>query len=170
VRRTLLAIYPEAQDFVDVGSGTGAYAAELVRAGRRTIALEHSSYGRALAQRQGVECRHLDLTRTPPTENLGRFDVAYCFEVAEHLSPPLGDILVEFIATLAPHVVFTAAAPGQLGIGHVNCQPQSYWIERFTAVGFLFNERRTRFAAECFRQEDVIYFLTNNVMIFEKTR
>jgi hypothetical protein len=55
--------------------------------------------------------------------------------VAEHLPPELGDALVAFLGGLGPRVLFTAAAPGQGGQGHINEQPREYWIDRFAACG-----------------------------------
>ena len=65
-----------------------------------------------------------------------RFDLCICFEVAEHLEPFAADILVSTICKASDHVLFTAAGPGQGGVHHVNCQPKSYWVEKFTNMGY----------------------------------
>ena len=136
VADTLEAVFPEARTFIDVGAGSGAYAAELQRRSHPVVALEHSRIGRLFARRQGVPIRPFDLDKHDPgSRELGRFDLAYCFEVAEHLPPHLGDRLVEFIAATSDTVVFTAARPGQGGAGHINEQPPHYWISRFAHTG-----------------------------------
>ena len=66
----------------------------------------------------------------------GRTDVAYCLEVAEHLTPELGDRLVTFLTLVASRVVFSAAHPGQGGAGHINEEPREYWTARFLRRGF----------------------------------
>jgi hypothetical protein len=86
-----------------------------------------------MAALQRVPSAPFDLRDTAPPRR--RADLAYSFEVAEHLPPELGDRLVGFLAATAPLVVFTAAHPGQGGYGHVNEQPQAYWVERFRAAG-----------------------------------
>src|SRR6476620_10576158 len=62
VMRTLTAVFPEAKRYIDVGSGSGGFAAEVQRHGREVVACEHSASGRRMAHRQGVDCRPFDLT------------------------------------------------------------------------------------------------------------
>jgi glycosyltransferase involved in cell wall biosynthesis len=125
-------LFPGAQTYLDVGAGGGAFAAAVSRRGLDALALERSAIGRLLTRRQGVKAKRFDLSHghcQPP----GAFDLAYCFEVAEHMSPELGDRLVDYLARSAPIVIFTAARPGQGGYGHINEQPAEYWITRFAA-------------------------------------
>ena len=166
VTRTFRTLFPSARRYLDVGAGSGAYAAELTRAGLECRACEYSAVARRMARKQGVDCRPFDLTRDPPTDVDGPFDVAYSFEVAEHVPEPIGQKLVEFIAAQAPLVVFTAAAPGQLGMGHINCQPRSYWIEQFARCGMRHRPDLTELAVAAFTREEVVWWLVNNVMVF----
>jgi SAM-dependent methyltransferase len=129
-------LFPDAQRYVDVGCGSGAYAAEAVRRGHPTVGLERSRAGRMMARRQGVCCEAFDLRSHLPDRVAGDFDLAYCFEVAEHLPAELGEPLVDALCGLAQKVVFSAAPPGQGGVGHINEQPAEYWHERFAARGF----------------------------------
>jgi SAM-dependent methyltransferase len=126
--------FPEARSYLDVGAGSGAFSAEARRRGRYVTACERSPVGRTIARVQQVDCRPFDLERHPPAE-VGTADLALCLEVAEHLPPEMGRDLVDFLTGQAPIVVFSAAHPGQGGTGHVNEQPQAYWIERFETVG-----------------------------------
>ena len=64
------------------------------------------------------------------------FDVVLCLEVGEHLPQEAADVLVSSCARHSDDVVFSAAVPGQEGKGHVNCQPHSYWAEKFEAQGY----------------------------------
>jgi SAM-dependent methyltransferase len=129
-------IFPRAQRYVDVGCGSGAYAAEAIRRGHPTVGLERSGAGRLIAKRQGVDSRRFDLRREPPTLSGAPFDLAYCFEVAEHLPAELGQPLVDVLCGLARQIVFSAAPPGQGGVGHINEQPPDYWHTRFAARNF----------------------------------
>jgi hypothetical protein len=126
-------VFPERGRYVDVGAGSGAFAAAAARRGIRVHALERSRAGRAIASAQRVDAVPFDLASTQPAGH--EAELAYCFEVAEHLTPALGDRLVTFLAGVAPVVVFTAAPPGQGGCGHINEQPQAYWEDRFRAAG-----------------------------------
>ena len=74
-----------------------------------------------------------------PDESPRAFDLAICWELAEHLPPEAADTLT---ATLARYtrasgrLLFTAARPGQGGYGHVNEQPIEYWESRLRGRGF----------------------------------
>jgi SAM-dependent methyltransferase len=159
--------FADAHTYLDVGAGSGAFAAEAVRRGHPTLACEHSWFGRRLARRQGVVAIPFDLELEPPAATSEVVDLAYCFEVAEHVPPGLGDRLVSFLAAAAPTVVFTAAPPGQGGTGHVNEQPQGYWIERFERAGLDHDPVRSDRVSAALVQEGVQdEWLVKNVMVF----
>ena len=65
-----------------------------------------------------------------------RFDLALCLEVAEHLPPSGATTLVKELTELASVVVFSAAIPGQGGVGHLNERWPWYWKEKFAERGF----------------------------------
>jgi SAM-dependent methyltransferase len=147
-------LFPEAHRYVDIGAGTGRFAAEAARRGHRIVACERSRVGRLAARAQRVQAVPFDLEHEPPARIQGPFDLAYCFEVAEHVPERLADRLVAFLTDLAPVLVVTAAQPGQGGAGHVNEQPREYWIERFERAGHTFDaamsaELVRRFEARC---------------------
>jgi SAM-dependent methyltransferase len=168
--RSFDELFPEARRMLDVGAGTGPYAARLREHGHAVVAIEHSSTGRKMAARKGVDSRPFDLTRKPAAELEGEFDLAYSLEVAEHLPPELGDRLVRFLADAAPLVVFTAAPPGQGGVGHINEQPKTYWIERFAQAGMEHDEASSGALADAFRRNgvDSAWFLIENVLVFRR--
>lgn len=65
-----------------------------------------------------------------------RFDMVLSWEVGEHLPAESSDQLVDSIVLHADRfIVFTAARVGQGGDGHLNCQPQEYWREKFEERG-----------------------------------
>lgn len=168
VMRAIANTFPAVGSLVDVGAGSGAYAAEARRHGWRIVACEHARAGRAMARRQGVEARPFDLALDPPSDVKADFDLAYSFEVAEHLPPQLGDALVRYLSGLAPMVVFTAAPPGQGGIGHINEQPQEYWISRFEREGMRHDRDATDSLRREFTTQGVGVPLLGNLMIFQK--
>jgi hypothetical protein len=156
--------FPQARAYADVGAGTGAFSAELQRRGKVAIAYERSRWGRLVARTQGVDVRGLRLEPSS-LPNVAAVDVALCFEVAEHLPQELGDTLVRTCAAMAPSVVFTAAAPGQGGTGHINEQPQNYWIERFAEAGMHLDSEVTAMLVDGFDQAAADW-LAQNVMAF----
>jgi SAM-dependent methyltransferase len=166
VVRCLKKAFPTAQTYLDVGAGSGAFAAECARSGLTVMACEHSPAGRRLAKRQGVDIRAFDLAMDPPSDIDGRFDVAYCFEVAEHLPPALGERLIAFLAKKGRTVIFTAAMPGQRGTGHINEQPREYWISRFTREGAQYLAGDTLALSRAFASENLAPWFEANVSVF----
>jgi 2-polyprenyl-3-methyl-5-hydroxy-6-metoxy-1,4-benzoquinol methylase len=170
VARSFQRVFPEAQSFVDVGAGSGTFSAGLQRHGYRVIACERSRFGRWMARRQGVDSRPFELSKNPPANLPRGFDVAFSFEVAEHVPPALSRDLVHFIASLAPTIAFTAAPPGQPGHAHINLRPPNYWIGLFEAVGVAHDSHTTETLRSAFLEESVwAPWLTQNIMVFRRT-
>jgi len=118
---------------VDVGCGTGLILAELAERGVEVRGVEGSRHA---IERSRVADRIVRANLEREIPDLGRFDVAVCIEVAEHLPARSAGGLVEGLTRLSPRVVFTAAAPGQGGTHHVNEQPRSFWDALFAEHGF----------------------------------
>jgi SAM-dependent methyltransferase len=170
VMGAIRGVVPEARRYVDVGAGSGGFAALARRRGIDVEACEHSRVGRFFSRLLRVPVSPFDLAQSPPASLGGGFDLAYCFEVAEHVPAPLGDRLVQFLSDLAPLVVFTAAQPGQGGTGHVNEQPPAYWIERFEAAGMRYEDRLTQDLSAAFQRAEVAPWFANNVIVFSNPR
>ncbi len=64
------------------------------------------------------------------------YELALCVEVAEHLPPEAMPVLVGSITRAAPCCVFSAAAPLQGGIGHLNERVPADWARAFAQAGF----------------------------------
>lgn len=120
-------------DAVDVGCGIGWILERLQEHGVRITGIEGSRHAIARSPLASAIVR-ANLERGVP--DLGRFDVAICIEVAEHLPARAAASLVDGLCRLGRHVVFTAAPPGQGGIHHVNEQPPEYWFELFERSGY----------------------------------
>jgi len=159
-------VFPETESVIDVGCGSGAFAAEFNRQGLRAIGLEHSRHGVELARRQGVDCRHFDVAR-PAAEQIREIvDLVYSFEVAEHVPASLADSFVQFTTCLGPLVIFTAAQPGQGGIGHINEQPLNYWMAKFERAGFRQSIAETETLRAAFRKRETSYWFFQNSAVF----
>lgn len=65
-----------------------------------------------------------------------RVDLAISLEVAEHLSGARAESFVADLVATAPAVLFSAAIPGQGGVGHSNEQWQSFWADIFATHAY----------------------------------
>src|SRR5688572_19582617 len=103
----------------------------------------------------------------------GGADMVFCWEVAEHLPEEsaymLGRSLADNLKT-GGLLIFTAAIPGQGGLGHINCQIPWYWMNMFGRVGLERNVQAT--AALAFLWEfaagQYMYHLRQNLTVFNK--
>ena len=121
---------------VDVGCGRGAWLGEFNAQGIDNIVGLDGDYLKPSMLRFPPQCfRPTDLSSKFEIPG-GRYDLAICLEVAEHLPPANSRHLVRQLTSAAPLVLFSAAPPGQGGEGHVNCQPLSYWRKIFEELGF----------------------------------
>jgi len=134
-----------------------------------------------IARALGVDALGVDMIARKPDKyydlngpmKLGRtFEFVTCIEVAEHI--PMMHTKV-FCGNIARHVadggllVFTAAAPGQAGDGHINLKLAHEWRE-------LFHERRLHYREDLTFKLKLIWqlvpmpmmWLPGNVQVFNK--
>lgn len=108
--------------------------------------------------REGFRVVDLEQPVDPP----GRYDVALCLEVAEHLTEAAGRRLVPFLTSASDLIVFSAAVPGQGGTNHLNEQWPGYWQELFAEYGFRFeDEIRWRF----WNDQEIEWWYRQNMFI-----
>ena len=93
----------------------------------------------------------------------GGYDLAVCLEVAEHLPESSASDLVRTLTTLAPIVLFSAAVPGQGGVGHINEQWPSYWKSRFEEQGF---QRFDPIRPRIWNNQRVHWWYRQNIFLF----
>jgi SAM-dependent methyltransferase len=121
---------------LDVGCGRGAWLRAFELCGVTDIRGMDGDYlNRSKLLIHPDRFTVTDLCNPPRLEQ--RYDLALCLEVAEHLADSRSARLVEFLTNAAPFVLFSAAIPGQGGVGHVNEQWPSYWQKLFQQRGFM---------------------------------
>lgn len=128
--------YP--QNVIDFGCGEGWWLSVFAEFGCEVF---------------GVDGHHVDTTKLSiPVESfvhhdlsvqfhgnehgLSKFDLAISLEVAEHLPESSADTFVDTLTSASNVIVFSAAIPGQGGMGHVNEQWPSYWAQKFSERGY----------------------------------
>jgi SAM-dependent methyltransferase len=145
---------------IDVGCGPGIYVKALREA--------------------GIEADGVDLDPSSPYEIMdvfseefedrfkGKYDIAMCIEVAEHLPEARSEDLVKRLTMLAPTVLFSAAVPGQGGHGHINCQPKEYWINAFAKLNYVVDQEATDKLLAFMTSGYHMGWFKNNAVVFKQ--
>lgn len=147
---------------VDVGCGTGSWLAQFREEGVEDIlGLDYSECSTHLLQVDEGVIRHVDLCAPFALERA--FDVAISLEVAEHLPEGSAATFVRSLSQLAPVVVFSAAIPGQGGIGHLNEQWPSFWVRYFAENGYAVVDC---LRDQIWRDERIEWWYRQNLLVF----
>lgn len=120
---------------LDVGAGHGAWAAEWLAAGVKTVLAVDGDYVRP--EQLAVPKKNFrahDLST--PLDLKKRFDLVQTLEVAEHLPAGKAELFVDNLVAHGDVILFSAAVPHQGGEHHVNEQPPEYWRQKFAARGY----------------------------------
>ena len=86
-------------------------------------------------------------------------------EVAEHLPESAADGFCRTLASASDYLLFSAAIPGQGGVGHFNEQPLPYWVDKFWKLGFVPIEPIRPYIAE---DRTIQPWLRQNLIMFIK--
>lgn len=153
-----------ARRVIDVGCGVGTWLAVAEQHGvTEAVGIEGPWVADVALESPNLRVHHADLERPLPA--IGRFDLATCLEVAEHLTPGRARGIVEDLCALSDTVLFSAAIHWQGGVRHLNEQPQSYWAALFAEQGYGAEDVvRPRF----WRDGRVSYWYRQNMVIYRK--
>ena len=97
-------------------------------------------------------------------------DMVMCIEVAEHMHEALNQKIVESMKrNLKPDglLIWSAAAPGQGGIGHINCKPKEYWANLLVQTGLTRQTHLEDNLLEYLKQGYHMGWFINNCLIFK---
>ena len=83
-------------------------------------------------------------------------DLIWSSEFLEHVEAQYESNFMETFKYASKYLMITFAIPGQGGHHHVNLQYSDYWIERFEAIGFKYEEELTMKARKLLPQEGMI--------------
>jgi glycosyltransferase involved in cell wall biosynthesis len=111
---------------LDVGCGPGTYVDEFVKLGIDTLGIDPDKRTSGSNLRTGSLLNNLE--ESAPC--------VVCLEVLEHIDPTYEtQAITNLVACVDDVLIFTAARPGQGGVGHINCRPREYWLNELTAAG-----------------------------------
>lgn len=146
---------------LDLGCGPGTYVDVFTQLGVSCIGYDTDE---RIQGKPNLRCESLFNSEE-------KAELVLCMEVAEHIDSSINeDIVYSMWWSLKPGgtLVWTAAIPGQGGVGHINCQPKEYWEDKFDLMGL------TRDKA---MEQELISFIKNgyhmgwfiqNLLIYKK--
>jgi len=157
----IFAAFGTPQSMLDVGSGTGAMVNTAEKLGVDVNGID------ILPRPNHPKLLQLDLDR--PVTLRHSYELVTSIETAEHIRPESADILIGTITRHATErIVFTAAMPGQMGHGHVNCQHATYWREKFYQRGWDYSAEDTcRLAAMLSMAFHASHHVEANLQVFK---
>lgn len=134
---------------VDFGCAIGSFLEGFQHAGAEVhgyeLGYEHSSRYTSESVLPFIEWGDV----TEPIESPVA-DCTFSIEVAEHIPEEGSDQFVSNLCRASRGLIIVSAAPpGQGGVGHINCQPRDFWLEKFLLHGFVFDEDKTQRAVDC---------------------
>lgn len=152
---------------LDVGSATGLYLKPFADRGITVTGVDNSESAVAdeVLQVPRKLIKTIDITKQPIGATA---DLALCIEVLEHIAPNDAAAAVKHLVATTNTIVFSAAQPGQGGVGHVNCQPKDYWERLFLAEGFERDRRDEEYIKIIMAAGYHLGWLINNLMILKR--
>lgn len=156
---------------VDVGCGIGEYVMGFKGLGVQfCLGIEGSENSRPYMV---VSSKYIKICDLRVYFDLQKsFELAMCFEVAEHIEPEYADQFLKNLTRLSDRVLLTAAPPGQDGHYHVNCQPKKYWIDKFRNLGYDNIQERAERIKEAWtpwkHRKEIYGGYYNNLLYFER--
>jgi SAM-dependent methyltransferase len=155
----------EPTSVADVGCGLGDWLAAFQRLGAgEVLGVDGDYVDRSELRIPSDRFRAADLSQ--PFNLGGRFDLVICLEVGEHLPAGRSADLVATLTDAAPAVLFSAAIPGQGGVGHVNEQWPAYWRGLFDAKGY---QRLDVIRPKVWDDDRIAYWYRQNMFLYTDT-
>lgn len=135
---------------LEIGTGLGLYLDYALRFGERTrfaVGVEPNSMVAAgvFGRKGGPVQLVADVCAADfPRHLLPRFELVMSIEVLEHVERRHHSCFIDTLVACAKRwIIFSAAHPGQGGVGHIAERPRSEWIGEFVARGLVYRPRLT---------------------------
>lgn len=156
-------LFSEVITVLDLGCGMGAWSAVVESDESKSVQLvDHPSVPKSnLLVKNKDNFLGIDLDKELPPS--ARWDLIICIEVLEHFSTKRALELKDFIISCTDLVLFSAAIPGQGGVGHINCQRHSYWHHQFKQAGFKYYDG---FKSAIVHDESIPFWIRQNLFIY----
>lgn len=147
---------------LELGCGEAHWSANALSLGTQTVCAVDGPWNNKerlnVASSQYIEAEINRNFNVP-----GKFDMAICLEVAEHVDMNFATKTVSILSEASDVVLFGAAIPYQGGFGHINEQWPSWWNEKFLLAGFRpYDVIRPKF----WNHPDIHYWYKQNTILY----
>jgi len=126
---------------LDVGCGEGHSAGFFKDLGCQVLGVDGSIQARQNSVIPDFHVVHDFVKGSYVTKK--KFELVWSCEFVEHVEEKFVDNFLETFRSSCKYIMLTYASPGQQGWHHVNCQPETYWIEKLEKIGFTFDPTLT---------------------------
>ncbi len=159
-----ISTYINPSSFIDFGCSTGLYLRE-VQLAMPTIPTVGYEFSRDAVDH--ALCNYVyqvDLTHKIATVKRPN-TLGLCLEVLEHIDDMHWKDVLENIVNSCDKLIFSAAVPGQGGVGHINCRPKIDWIKRFHELGWVVDLDASNHLLNYMKQGYHMGWFANNAMV-----
>ena len=165
VIKVLMPFFKGLTSILDLGGGVGAWSSAFHEAGYpEPTLIDHPGVDRdRLLIKDKRNFLAFDLEKQLPPVN--KYDLAVCIEVLEHFSANRALQIHDYLCNCSNLILFSAAIPGQGGVGHQNCRRHYYWHEQFAEKGFAFFDG---FKPLLISNDKIHYWIRQNLFIYYK--
>jgi len=144
---------------LDIGCGPGHFVESLRHKGMNAIGFDINE---VVAGKDYLSQKSL-------FDNTDKAELVMCIEVAEHIEESRADEVANKVAQATNKMlIWTAAQPGQDGVGHINCQSREYWIDKLTKAGLVHNPDKEEELRNYVLGAIHLGWFPNNLLFFEK--
>lgn len=150
--------------FLDFGCSTGLYLKEV-----KNRLPNIPSVGFEFSQEAVDAALCPNIYKTDLTENVVIQRVpntlGLCLEVLEHIEDKYWKQVLLNMTRSCDKIIFSAAVPGQGGVGHINCRPKIDWIKRFHELGWVVDLDASRHLIGHMQKGYHMGWFANNAMV-----
>ena len=153
---------------IDVGCATGLYLKPFLDSGIDVEGVDYApdAIDDSIRKIPKKLIHTADITKDKI--KIKKADLTICLEVLEHIPESGADKSVEYLCSTAKTIIFSAAAVGQGGRGHINCQPKYYWLEKFWQNKYIEDVVATKKILDFMKQGYHMGWLANNLAVLVK--
>jgi len=153
----------EPLEVLDIGCGPGIYVRALIDQGINAIGIDIDP---RIKNKEYIYQESVFETKR-------KSELVICLEVAEHIAAIDSDALISSVVNcLKPgaRLIWSAAKPGQGGVGHINCRPKEFWENKFLKAGLIRNETVETLMIDHIKNGYHMGWFIQNAMIFERSK